>query len=604
MKKRILSGIIVCILILTTPALAFADEEIETQAAGIANNGLAGIYIDINAAPYTDFANIPNWGKYAYGPSGCAWFASARVKQLTGKGNMIYSGSSWWNQQYANLGFGRGSTISAPAIACYSGHVAIVEKIEGNYAYISEGGNTSYPGNSYCVIRKRSISDITSGALGFVYLGNAVSQPQPAAPSFTDQAVTYVDDWNAIVYTRVLNPGRRVVAQAGCRIYNASGSLLKSYTENCNLSTSYVNYNCNFVSDMNYPLDPGTSYKYQQFVIIDGKEYADQMRSFSTTGSRDNLAPKISNVKLDVYDTYYTIKCDVYEETEFIRKSIEFPTWTEHNGQDDLIYHGDGGFTYLPGTDTNHYRTYFYDIPISEHNNEKGNYITRISARDAAGNTSSLDVVVSLGEYKYKVTDNSAVTQDTYQHPSSLTVPATLGAFPVKEANLSDLEGIESITYSNGITKVGDIRNAESLVQIKLPDTLEELGNINVPNLETINLPDTLIEMGWLQAPKMKSIDFPASLLKLDGISAENMENITLPENLKVLGYYGFNGCKKLKNVKLPASLEAIYTNRSGGVLEQCESLQKIELDEKNPNFLLINGILMNKVWNHCTFAG
>lgn len=38
--------------------------------SGIAGNGTGGIFIDINAAPYTNYANIPNWGKYAYGTGG------------------------------------------------------------------------------------------------------------------------------------------------------------------------------------------------------------------------------------------------------------------------------------------------------------------------------------------------------------------------------------------------------------------------------------------------------------------------------------------------------------------------------------------------------
>ena len=56
------------------------------SSSGIKNNGTGGIYIDINSAPYTTFQNY-SWGEYAYTSSGCAWFASARVNQLTG--NML-----------------------------------------------------------------------------------------------------------------------------------------------------------------------------------------------------------------------------------------------------------------------------------------------------------------------------------------------------------------------------------------------------------------------------------------------------------------------------------------------------------------------------------
>lgn len=87
------------------------------SSSGIKNNGTGGIYIDINSAPYTTFQNY-SWGEYAYTSSGCAWFASARVNQLTGKGNVIRAGTNWWNGGNGREGFSTGQTPSAPAIIC------------------------------------------------------------------------------------------------------------------------------------------------------------------------------------------------------------------------------------------------------------------------------------------------------------------------------------------------------------------------------------------------------------------------------------------------------------------------------------------------------
>ena len=72
-----------------------------TCSSGIKGNGTNGISININAAPYTTFAGY-SYGQYAYGKEGCAWFASARVKELTGQGNTIFSGWAWYNTQYGN----------------------------------------------------------------------------------------------------------------------------------------------------------------------------------------------------------------------------------------------------------------------------------------------------------------------------------------------------------------------------------------------------------------------------------------------------------------------------------------------------------------------
>lgn len=139
---------------------------------GIKNNGLGGIYININEAPYSTL-NSPN----AYDKTGCAWFASARVKQLTGKCDTYWSGTSWYNSQYATYGFSRGQSPQAGSLICWSNHVAVLEKIEGNTAYISQGGDTyrSSAEYGYCAIDTYSLSSIksisSSTFLGYVYLG-------------------------------------------------------------------------------------------------------------------------------------------------------------------------------------------------------------------------------------------------------------------------------------------------------------------------------------------------------------------------------------------------------------------------------------------------
>lgn len=68
--------------------------------------------------------------------------------------------------------------------------------------------------------------------------------------SFADFNQNGVWDNNAEMYIKIMNPGKLTVSKVGCYLYNASGSLVKSYSENCNLSNSYVNYNCNINNDI------------------------------------------------------------------------------------------------------------------------------------------------------------------------------------------------------------------------------------------------------------------------------------------------------------------------------------------------------------------
>jgi hypothetical protein len=145
---------------------------------GIYGNGTSGINIDINAAPYTDYAKVDTWGQYAYGAVGCAWYAAARVNELTGIQNSIYSGNSWYNTFYAAFGFTRGQEIKAYSLACYEKHVAVVENIDGDEVTVSEGGYETGEDYGYCIIhtmtKEKLESDRSGKFVGYVYFGDFV----------------------------------------------------------------------------------------------------------------------------------------------------------------------------------------------------------------------------------------------------------------------------------------------------------------------------------------------------------------------------------------------------------------------------------------------
>ncbi len=214
-------------------------------------------------------------------------------------------------------------------------------------------------------------------------------------PSFTTAApavsVTFQDfnqngiwETNAEMYIKVMNPSKATVSAVGCYLYNANGSLLKSYSESCSYNTSYVNYTCNINSDMKYTLQPGTTYKYMLYAVVGGKEYKDVTRTFTTSGSSDKEKPVISDMSVyDVTENGYKVKCKATDNVGVDR--VQFPTWTVADEQDDI----------QPSWGTNSAASgklgidgyYVYEVKISDHNNERGAYITHIYAYDKAGNS-------------------------------------------------------------------------------------------------------------------------------------------------------------------------------------------------------------------------
>ena len=271
--------------------------------SGIQNNGMSGIYIDINSYPYTYYAQIPVWGQYAYTDQGCAWFATSRACQITGKQfSTIYSGSNWYNNAYANYGFSRGSQIRENALACYENHIAVVEKIEGNQAVISEGGFLNSSSYGYTTIRRRNISDMgsagTGGALlGYVYLTNT---PVEVSLSWSNSDCQY-DTTNAYMYIEADTNVSGSFTEAGITVWNEAGGVVGTKSENPGVTGTHLNVWYNLTNELGIVLQPGTNYKYQFHTVFNGKRYESSVMSFRTNGQTANSWTKELSIDNWVY---------------------------------------------------------------------------------------------------------------------------------------------------------------------------------------------------------------------------------------------------------------------------------------------------------------
>ncbi|MBP3415361.1 MAG: GBS Bsp-like repeat-containing protein, partial [Clostridia bacterium] len=144
--------------------------------------------------------------------------------------------------------------------------------------------------------------------------------------------------------------------------------------------------------------------KYQYYIDArDSSGYLKTLHSsefYVVDPSKDSAAPVISNIKItDVSENGYRITCDVNDETGISK--VTFPTWTEYNGQDDLVWHE----AEVSGNKATLY------IKASDHNNETGKYNTHIYATDWLGQVSSVSAASDEGIYVGKKTELSIKTQ-------------------------------------------------------------------------------------------------------------------------------------------------------------------------------------------------
>lgn len=160
----------------------------------------------------------------------------------------------------------------------------------------------------------------------------------------------------------------------------------------------------------------------------------------------ETTAPIISNVQItDLSAAGYTVSCTVKDDA---LDRVLFPTWTNANGQDDLIWY----------TGTISGTTATCRINVSSHNNETGNYTTHIYAYDTSENSSSYScatiVVKDYPAFALNSTGSATYTMDRtagylYNVPQRQTVSTLAAGF------VCDIE----VYMADGVTKLatGDI---------------------------------------------------------------------------------------------------------------------------------------------------
>ena len=74
-------------------------------------------------------------------------------------------------------------------------------------------------------------------------------------------------------------------------------------------------------------------------------------------------------------------------------------------------------------------------------------------------------------------------------------------------------------------------------------------------------------------------------------LDCSNLTSITLPEGLKIIGRSAFACCGGLTEMTIPVGV----TDIDEGAFAGCSSLMRISIDEQNPNYSTVDGVLFNK---------
>ena len=254
--------------------------------------------------PYPTTQNVDG---DAYYEVPCTWFAWQSVYDNQGVAMPGWGNAGNWLNGARNSGYATGSTPAVGAVAVWQGngygHVAYVVSVQSTTTFtVNEGGRTDLDQtNSHGVAYGYKITNAVGGKrpydngltlVGFIY-PKGISSLQC---TWETPSATKITQTNAFLYGKLNYNQNANCTQCGVRLINAStGASVASKDEYVNYNYNYVDMWYDITDELGVTLTPGTTYKYNFYAIINGKEYWSPVGTFTTEGHTHRYTSTVTN---------------------------------------------------------------------------------------------------------------------------------------------------------------------------------------------------------------------------------------------------------------------------------------------------------------------
>lgn len=220
--------------------------------------------------------------------------------------------------------------------------------------------------------------------------------------------------------------------------------------------------------------------------------------SVSVSAPDVNVPSPISNIQIsDIDRSGYTVSCTI--DTAWGISYVDFPTWTETDGEDDIIWHR--------GTISGN--TASCTIRTSDHNNETDtNYLTQIYVKDSSGNSAMADAGRIYVAGEQILLDKTNVTLSVND---TLSLKATASPADLEVVWQSSAPGVVTVDSTGKITakQVGTaVISVESVSGNAFAScTVEVVGiSLNIPSI-TLNVNETVTLAASVYPPDLTDQD-------------------------------------------------------------------------------------------------
>ena len=159
-----------------------------------------------------------------------------------------------------------------------------------------------------------------------------------------------------------------------------------------------------------------------------------------------------------------------------------------------------------------------------------------------------------------------------------------------------------TVTIPDGVTRIAEraFYGCKYLTAVAIPASVTSIGDsafLECTNLARVNIPERITQIepsAFASCTNLTDIALPEGMITVGRFafsSCKSLASVNIPATVISIETLAFHGCANLTSLKIPASVTRIGDVAFG----ECDGLAEIQVDEANPSFSSVKGVLFNR---------
>ena len=230
------------------------------------------------------------------------------------------------------------------------------------------------------------------------------------------------------------------------------------------------------------------------------------------------------------------------------------------------------------------------EITYKEYHKETETYTGEFIIPETVKYGNDIYKVVRIGDYAFD--DCTSLT--------SVTIPE--GVTSIGSSAFSGCRSLTSVTIPEGVTSIGGwaFQFCTSLTSVTIPEgvtSIELWAFSGCSSLASVTIPEGVTSIrtfAFSGCSSLTSVTIPEGVTSIESSAfsdCSSLTSVTIPESVTSIGGFAFAHCSSLTSITIPETVTSISWNP----FANCSSLREIIVDDENPDFASIKGVLYSK---------